>query len=63
MTDSTSPKSTSGDIILVLCALFLPPLGVLLSRGLGWKFVLNIFLTLLGFVPGIVHAIWLIARR
>jgi uncharacterized membrane protein YqaE (UPF0057 family) len=63
MTDNAPHKSTSGDVILVLCALFLPPIGVLLARGLGWQFVINIILTVCGFVPGIVHAIWLIARR
>jgi uncharacterized membrane protein YqaE (UPF0057 family) len=35
----------------------------LLSRGLGTQFLINIVLTILGYIPGIVHAVWLIARR
>lgn len=62
--NSSHPKQTSSnDILLVLFAVLLPPLGVLLSRGLGAQFVLNIILTVLGYIPGIVHAVWLIARR
>jgi uncharacterized membrane protein YqaE (UPF0057 family) len=30
---------------------------------LGGQFWLNILLTLLGYIPGIVHAVWIIARR
>lgn len=37
-------------------AILLPPVAVLLC-GKPVQFVLNIILTLLGFVPGIVHAL------
>lgn len=40
-----------------------PPLGVFLQVGLGGAFWLNILLTLLGYIPGIVHAVWIIAKR
>lgn len=51
------------DIIRIIIAIFLPPLGVFLQVGLGGAFWLNILLTLLGYVPGLVHAIWIIAKR
>jgi uncharacterized membrane protein YqaE (UPF0057 family) len=51
------------DIIRIICAILLPPLGVFLQVGIGPQFWLNILLTLLGYIPGIVHAIWIIARR
>jgi uncharacterized membrane protein YqaE (UPF0057 family) len=51
------------DVLRILFAILLPPLGVLLQVGLGAQFWLNILLTLLGYVPGIVHAVWIIARR
>lgn len=51
------------DIIRIICAIILPPLGVFLQVGLGLHFWINILLTLLGYIPGIVHAIWIIARR
>ncbi len=46
----------------ILFSLLLPPLGVFLTVGLGKHFWLNLLLTLLGYVPGIVHAVWLISR-
>lgn len=51
------------DLIRVLFAVLLPPLGVFLQVGIGGAFWLNILLTLLGYIPGIVHAVWIIARR
>lgn len=50
-------------ILRVLLAILLPPVGVLMTVGLGGQFWLNILLTLLGYIPGIVHAVWVIARR
>lgn len=41
----------------------LPPLSVFLQEGIGAQFWINVLLTLLGYVPGLVHAIWIIARR
>ncbi len=54
---------TGGDPIRILLAILLPPLGVFLQVGLGLQFWINILLTLLGYVPGIIHAIWIILRR
>lgn len=51
------------DIVRIIVAVLLPPLGVLLEVGLGKHFWLNILLTLLGYIPGIVHAVYIIARR
>ncbi len=51
------------DIVKIIFAIILPPLGVFLEVGLGKHFWINILLTLLGFVPGIVHAVWVIARK
>ena len=51
------------DVIRVILAIFLPPLGVFLQVGIGMHFWLNILLTLMGYVPGLVHAIWIIAKK
>jgi uncharacterized membrane protein YqaE (UPF0057 family) len=51
------------EIIKIICAILLPPLGVFLQVGIGKHFWINIVLTLLGFIPGIVHAIWVIAKN
>ena len=51
------------DLIRIILSVILPPLGVFLQVGLGKHFWLNILLTLLGYIPGIVHALWVIARE
>ncbi len=51
------------DILRIVFAILLPPLGVFLQVGIGPQFWINILLTLLGYIPEIVHAIWIIARR
>jgi uncharacterized membrane protein YqaE (UPF0057 family) len=51
------------DILRILLAIVLPPVGVFLQVGLGLHFWLNILLTLLGYIPGIIHAVWIILKR
>ncbi len=51
------------DILRILIAIILPPVGVLLQVGLGLHFWVNILLTLCGYIPGIIHAIWVIAKK
>ncbi len=51
------------DILRILLAIILPPLGVFLQVGLGLHFWLNILLTLFGYIPGIIHALYIIVKR
>jgi uncharacterized membrane protein YqaE (UPF0057 family) len=51
------------DILRIILSVLLPPLGVFLQVGIGLHFWLNILLTLLGYIPGLIHAIWIIAKR
>lgn len=51
------------DFLRVLLSILLPPLGVFLQVGIKGHFWLNILLTILGYIPGVVHAVWIIARR
>ncbi len=51
------------DILRLIAAILLPPLGVFLQVGFGGQFWINILLTLCGYLPGIIHAVWIIARR
>lgn len=50
------------DLIRIILAILLPPVGVFLQVGFGKHFWLNILLTILGYIPGIVHAVWVIAK-
>lgn len=56
-------ESQGADILRILLAILLPPVGVFLQVGIGLHFWLNILLTLLGYVPGIIHAVWVILSR
>ena len=49
------------DILRIVLAIIIPPLGVFLQVGLTKQFWINILLTILGYVPGLVHAVWVIA--
>lgn len=51
------------DFIRILLAILLPPVGVFLQVGIGLHFWINIVLTIFGYIPGIVHAVWVIAKK
>jgi uncharacterized membrane protein YqaE (UPF0057 family) len=51
------------DLIRIIAAVLLPPFGVFLQVGLGKHFWINILLTLLGYIPGIIHAVYIIGSR
>lgn len=50
------------DLFRIVLSILLPPLGVFLQVGFRKQFWLNVLLTILGYVPGIIHAIWVIVR-
>ena len=56
-------KIDETSLIAIILAFFLPPLGVAIKDGLGASFLINCLLTLLGFVPGIIHALFVILRK
>ena len=51
------------NIIRIILAIFLPPVAAFLTVGIRLQFWLNIILTILFFVPGAIHALWLVVRR
>lgn len=50
------------NIIRLVLAIVLPPLAVFLNSGISSAFFINILLTLLGWVPGIIHAVWVLQK-
>ncbi|KAI4600786.1 plasma membrane proteolipid Pmp3 [Pestalotiopsis sp. 9143b] len=48
---------TGSDIFKIILAIILPPVGVFLERGCGADFCINVLLTILGYIPGIIHAL------
>lgn len=51
------------NLLRIILSILIPPLGVFLTVGIGGAFWLNLLLTLLGYIPGIVHAVWVIAKH
>ncbi|UJR08108.1 hypothetical protein I4U23_012385 [Adineta vaga] len=49
-----------GNILLSILAIILPPVAALLKVGCTSHFFLNILLTILGVLPGCIHALWLV---
>jgi uncharacterized membrane protein YqaE (UPF0057 family) len=56
---AASPMS----ILQIVLAVILPPVGVALSKGFGRDFVVNILLTLLFWLPGVAHALWIVFKK
>ena len=60
---AVSKNEGTADVIRILLAIILPPVGVFFEVGIGLHFWLNILLTLFGYIPGIIHAVWVILRK
>lgn len=55
MSQAALPK-----LVLVILAILLPPLAAFLQVGLTLHFFISIVLTLLMWLPGVLHALWLV---
>jgi len=51
------------NLVKIICAIVLPPVAAFLQVGLSKHFFINIILTLLGFLPGMIHALWLLVNN
>lgn len=51
------------DLLILLATVFLPPLGVALKVGFGGTFLLNVLLTLLGHIPGVIHGVYVVLKN
>ena len=56
-------KEESNDLVALVLALILPPVGVAIKRGIDAQFVINVLLTLFGYFPGIIHALYVILKK
>nr|WKN37744.1 YqaE/Pmp3 family membrane protein [Tunicatimonas sp. TK19036] len=43
-------------LLTIILAIFLPPVAVAMQRGITGAFWLNLLLTIIGWVPGVIHA-------
>lgn len=44
-------------LFTIILNVMFPPVAVLINRGFGGAFLLNVVLTILGWIPGVIHAI------
>lgn len=54
---------TIGDPIKIIAAIILPPLGVFFEVGLSKHFWISVLLTIFFWVPGVIHALYIILTR
>ena len=50
-------------ILLIIICIFIPPLAVALEKGLGTDFLINLLLTLLGWLPGVIHGFYVLSKK
>ncbi len=51
------------NLLRIILGILLPPLGVFMTVGVGPTLFINILLTLLGWLPGSIHALWVIVKH
>ncbi|KAF9175326.1 hypothetical protein BGX20_006550 [Mortierella sp. AD010] len=54
---------SGADIFLFIIGFFLPPLVIGLKQGCGADFLISIGLTLLGHIPGIIYAWYIVYKN
>jgi uncharacterized membrane protein YqaE (UPF0057 family) len=50
-------------LLKIIASIVVPPVGVFLTKGIGAPLIINILLTILGWVPGIIHALWILSKE
>ncbi|QJP35461.1 YqaE/Pmp3 family membrane protein [Nonlabens sp. Ci31] len=43
-------------LLTIILNILLPPLAVFLKHGLGSAFLISLILTIIGWIPGVIHA-------
>ena len=51
-----------GKLLSIIILVLIPPLGVFLRVGIGLHFWINLLLTILVYLPGLVHGIWVYTK-
>lgn len=50
-------------LIRFALGILVPPVSIFMTYGFGTTLLINVLLTLLGWVPGSIHAVWAIAKQ
>jgi uncharacterized membrane protein YqaE (UPF0057 family) len=62
MEEKVKSQNESDDVVALILSIFLPPLGVAIKRGVDIQLFINIILTMFGWLPGIIHALYIILK-
>jgi len=54
--------ASENKLLLIILAILLPPVAVLIKKGVGKDLLINIILCLLFFLPGLIHALWVVTK-
>jgi uncharacterized membrane protein YqaE (UPF0057 family) len=49
-------------LLKVVLSIVIPPVAVFLTAGVSTALIINIVLTLLGWLPGVIHALWILSK-
>jgi len=49
-------------LLLILLAIFLAPVAVFLKNGAGKDLLINVLLCCLAYVPGAIHALYIVTK-
>jgi putative membrane protein len=49
-------------LVRLVTAFVLPPVSIFLSYGLSFTLLVSVLLTFLGWIPGVIHALWALSK-
>ena len=49
-------------VLMIILAIFLPFVAVFLKTGVGGALILNIILCIFFWLPGVIHALWVVTK-
>lgn len=62
MEEKVKAQNESDDVVALILSILIPPLGVAIKRGVDIQLFINIILTMFGWLPGIIHALYIILK-
>jgi uncharacterized membrane protein YqaE (UPF0057 family) len=54
--------ASDNKVLLIILAIILPPVAVLIKKGVGKDLLINLILCLIFFLPGLIHALWVVTQ-
>lgn len=55
-------RQDTNSLLIIILAIILPPLAMLIAKGVCTEFWLSLILTLLGFLPGLIYTLYILLK-